>query len=445
MMKDYYQKLADLDKKHFLHPTTSIKQQQENGPEFIFTEGKGVRLYDLDGRSAIDGLSSLWNVNIGHGRDEIAQTAYDQMKTLGYSSCFATFSNEPAIQLAAKLAEIAPGNLSATFFTSGGSESNDTAYKLARHYWILKGQPERKKIISRTKSYHGVAMGATSATGLKPFRDFTNSLAPDFCYVDHFSPEALREKIESENPETVAAFIAEPVQGAGGLHIAPQDFFKEIRKICDEYGILFITDEVITGFGRTGTYFGMDHYDVAPDMMCFAKGVTSGYAQLGGVMISEDIHKDLIELSEGTLLHGYTYSGHPMACAVALKNLEIIERENLIENSKLMGLELLNGFKQVQKQRSIVGNVRALGLMGAVEIVKNKKTNERFEEPLAPKIVTEAAKRGLICRSVVFDQQDTLVFAPPLTINQSEIKEIIEILNDAILAVEKTVATASAL
>jgi putrescine---pyruvate transaminase len=445
IMKDKYLQLADLDKKHFLHPTTSIKQQQDNGPEFIFTEGKGVRLYDLKGRSAIDGLSSLWNVNIGHGREEIAQTAYDQMKTLGYSSCFATYSNEPAIQLAAKLAEIAPGNLTATFFTSGGSESNDTAYKLARHYWILKGQPERKKIISRSKSYHGVAMGATSATGLKPFRDFTNSLAPDFCYVDNFSPEALREKIESENPETVAAFIAEPVQGAGGLHIAPKGFFEEIRKICDEYGILFITDEVITGFGRTGKYFGMDHYGVAPDMMCFAKGVTSGYAQLGGVMISEDIHKDLSELSEGTLLHGYTYSGHPMACAVALKNLEILESENLIENAQLMGEELLEGFKQLQSKRNIVGDVRALGLMGAVEIVKNKETNEKFEEPLAPKIVTEATKRGLICRSVVFDKQDTLVFAPPLIINQDEMNELIHILNEAIWAVEKTITAASAL
>ncbi|MDM5200866.1 aspartate aminotransferase family protein [Fictibacillus enclensis] len=438
-----YEQLAELDKKHFLHPTTAIKQQQANGPEFILTKGEGVRLYDLKGRSSIDGLSSLWNVNIGHGREEIAQVAYEQMKTLGYSSCFATFSNEPAIKLAAKLAEIAPGNLTATFFTSGGSESNDTAYKLARHYWILKGQPERKKIISRSQSYHGVAMGATSATGLKPFRDFTNSLAPDFCYVDHFSPQALRDKIQEEGPETVAAYIAEPVQGAGGVHIAPEGYFKEIRSICDEFGILFITDEVITAFGRTGKYFGIDHYDVAPDMMCFAKGITSGYAQLGGVMISETMHNDFIELSEGTLLHGYTYSGHPMACAVALKNLEILERENLIDNARVMGEELLKGFKKIQSERSIVGDVRTLGLIGAVEIVKNKETNERFPEPLAPKVLAEAAKRGLIVRSVVFDNQDTLVFAPPLIINQQEINELIQILNESIEAVERTAFSAS--
>src|SRR5690606_7599702 len=178
-----------------------------------------------------------------------------------------TFSNEPAIRLAAKLAEVSPGNLSTTFFTSGGSEANDTAYKLARHYWILHGMPEKKKIITRKRSYHGVALGSTSATGLKPFRDFTNSLAPDFYYTDNLSPQELRETIESEDPETIAAFVAEPVQGAGGVHVAPDGYFQEVRKICDEYNILWITDEVITGFGRTGEYFGVDHYGVAPDMM----------------------------------------------------------------------------------------------------------------------------------------------------------------------------------
>lgn len=429
---DLVQTLAELDKKHFLHPTSPIKQQQEQGPAFIFTEGKGVHLYDVMGKSVIDGMSSLWNVNVGHGREEIGKVAMEQMSKLAFTSCFATFSNEPAIRLASKLSQIAPGDLSATFFTSGGSESNDTAYKLARHYWILKGQAGRKKIISRTKSYHGVAMGATSATGLKPFRDFTNSLAPDFCYVENFSAQSLREVIEAEGPETVAAFIAEPVQGAGGVHVAPKDYFKKIRNICDEYGILFITDEVITGFGRTGKYFGIEHYGVAPDMMCFAKGVTSGYAQLGGVMLSERIHQELIKFSEGTLLHGYTYSGHPMACAVALKNLEIIERENLIENAEIMGQEMLKGFKWLQSNRKIVGEVRGLGLMGGIEIVKEQK----FSTPIAPVIVSEAAKRGLICRSVTFDGQDTLVFAPPLTISKTEIDQMIDILHDSILAFE---------
>lgn len=430
------QTLAELDKKHFLHPTSPIKQQQVHGPAFIFTKGRGIHLYDVSGKSVIDGMSSLWNVNVGHGREEIGTIAMEQMSKLAFTSCFATFSNEPAIMLASKLSQIAPGNLTATFFTSGGSESNDTAYKLARHYWILKGEPQRKKIISRTKSYHGVAMGATSATGLKPFRDFTNSLAPDFCYAENFSAQSLREVIEVEGPETIAAFIAEPVQGAGGVHVAPAEYFKEVRSICDEYGILFITDEVITGFGRTGKYFGMEHYGVAPDMMCFAKGVTSGYAQLGGVMISDKIHQDFAELSEGTLLHGYTYSGHPMACAVALKNIEIIENENLIENAEMMGKEMHKGFEWLQSKLSKIGEVRGLGLMGGIEIVKDQTTKEGHSAPIAPMIVAEAAKRGLICRSVTFDGQDTLVFAPPLTINKTEIDQMIDILHDSILTIE---------
>lgn len=425
-----YQELADLDKKHFLHPTSPIQQQQQEGPAFIFTKGEGVYLEDVRGKRVMDGMSSLWNVNVGHGRKELGQAAMEQMNKLAFSSCFATFSNEPAIRLAAKIAEITPGDLSATFFTSGGSEANDTAYKLARHYWILKGQPSKKKIISRKRSYHGVAMGATSATGLKPFRDFTNSLAPDFYYTENLSAKSLRETIEAEGAETIAAFVAEPVQGAGGVHIAPDGYFQEVRKICSEYEILFITDEVITGFGRTGKWFGMEHYGVTPDMMCFAKGITSGYAQLGGVVLSERIHDDFKDLSVGTLLHGYTYSGHPMASAVGLKNIEIIEKESLVENSRKMGEELLKGFKWIQGERELVSEVRALGLIGAVELKSEKG-------PFAPAVVNEAAKRGLICRSVIFDGMDILVFAPPLTINKQEIDRLAEILHDSIFAVEQ--------
>lgn len=430
------QNLVELDKKHFIHPTSSIAQQQENGPSFIFIEGDGVYLTDVSGKKVIDGMSSLWNVNIGHGNKELAQVAYDQMSKLAFSSCFSTLSNEPAIRLAEKIASLAPGDLNAVFFTSGGSESNDSAFKLARHYWILKGQPNRQKIISRTKSYHGVAMGATSATGLKPFRDFTNSLAPDFYYADGTSVEALRQAIEQEGPETIAAFITEPVQGAGGVNIATDEYLKGVRAICDEYGILMITDEVITGFGRTGKFFGIEHYGVVPDMMCFAKGVTSGYSQLGGVVFSEKLHKDFMELSKETLLHGYTYSGHPTACMVALKNIEIIERDQLVENSKQMGIEMLKGFKYLQEKHPVVGDVRALGLMGGIQIVKDKKTGEGFDTLLSPKIVNEAAKRGLIIRSVTFDQ-DTLVFAPPLIITKDEIAEMIAILDESLTAVER--------
>ncbi|MEH6947911.1 aspartate aminotransferase family protein [Bacillus sp. JJ634] len=434
--KNDIQELIHLDKKHFIHPTSSIAQQQANGPSVIFTEGEGIYLKDIQGHSYIDGMSSLWNVNVGHGRKELAEVAKQQMEKLAFSSCFSTFSHEPAIRLATKIALLAPGALNAVFFTSGGSEANDTAFKLARHYWLLKGKANRQKIISRTKSYHGVAMGATSATGLKPFRDFTNSLAPDFYYVDGSSIEELRNVIEQEGAETIAAFITEPIQGAGGVNFAPPGYMQEVRRICDQYGILLIMDEVITGFGRTGTFFGVEHDGVIPDMMCFAKGVTSGYAQLGGVVLSEILHQELISLSRETLFHGYTYSGHPMACAVALKNIEIIETEKLVENAKLRGLDLLSGFQEIQSKRNIIGHVRALGLIGAIQIVKNRQTGERFQTPVAPLIVAEAMKQGLICRAVTFDQ-DTVVFAPPLIITKQEIAKLIGRLDKAVAAVER--------
>lgn len=423
------EELKTLDQKHFLHPTSSIEEQQKNGPAAIFTKGKGVYITDTDGKSYIDGMASLWNVNIGHGREEMAEAAKEQMSTLAFSSCFGTFSNEPAIRLAAKIASMTPGDLNAVFFTSGGSESNDTVIKLARHYWILKGQPQRQKIISRTYSYHGLAMGATNATGLKSFREFTNSHAPDFHYVVSNSPEHLRETIEALGPENVAAFMSEPVQGAGGVNIPDANYFKEVRKICDQYGILFIADEVITGFGRTGKNFGMEHFGVVPDMMTFAKGVTSGYGQLGGVVISERIHKDFIELSKGTLMHGYTYSGHPVACRMGLKNIEIIEREGLVKNAEVMGKKMLEGFHKLKEKYSFIGNVRTLGLLGAIELVKNRDTGERFEKPLSPVVVKETMKRGLILRTVTYDQ-DTIVFSPPLILSETEFGKMMEILDD---------------
>ncbi len=385
----------------------------------------------------LEGMSSLWNVNVGYGRKELAEAARDQMEKLAYTNSFSSMSNEPAIRLAAKIAEITPGNLHAVFFTSGGSEANDTAYKLVRYYWKLKGFTNKTKIISRQKAYHGVNIGATSATGISPFHQMTSSLAPDFLHVDAFSAEALRECIEKEGAETIAAFIAEPVQGAGGVNIAPEGYFKEIRKICDEHHILFIADEVITGFGRTGKMFACEHYDVVPDVMLVAKGITSGYVPLGAVIIAETIHRELVELSEGVLLHGYTYSGHAAACAVGLKNIEIIEKENLVENARLMGKELLEGFFEIQREVDIVGEVWALGLIGAVEIV-DPVTNNRFPTLVAPKVSAEAAKRGLIVRTVGFEGMDTVVFAPPLIINKQEIRELIEILRESLLAVQES-------
>ncbi len=331
-MKD----LTELDKKHFIHPTSSIKQQQENGPKLMIEKGDGIYLTDRNGKTYIDAMSSLWNVNIGHGRKELADAASAQMQKLAYSSAFATFSHEPAILLAEKIASLAPGDLQAVFFTSGGSESNDTAFKLARHYWKIQGKPEKRTIISLKRGYHGVAAGSTSATGIPEFWEMAGHMMTGFSHAGtHYEKTAdaaiqsLHELIEKQGADKIAAFIAEPVQCSGGVLIPPDNYFTEIRRLCDEHDILFIADEVITGFGRTGKMFGIENYGVVPDMMTFAKGVTSGYIQLGGVIVSEKIHNMMKEKSEGTLFHGFTYSGHPTAAAVALKNIEIIEKEGL--------------------------------------------------------------------------------------------------------------------
>lgn len=425
-----YEELAAIDKKHFMHPTTSFKQQQEKGPGFIFTEGKGIYLTDIRGKKVIDGLSSLWNVNIGHGREELGIAAMEQMKKLAFSSTFSGNSHEPVIQLAEKVAHMAPGDLTMTFFTSGGSEANDTAFKTVRHYWKVKGAPGKKKIISRKKSYHGVSVGASSATGIPPFREFA-SLAPDFHYVDS-SIESLKQMIEKEGSDTIAAFISEPIQGSGGVNLPPANYFKEVRRLCDQHDILFIADEVITGFGRTGESFGMNNFGVVPDIMCIAKGITSGYAPLGGMVISEKVKETLLDLSEGVFMHGYTYSGHPMCCAVALKNLEIIEEENLIGNVRNMGAELQKGFDWLQSRHGEIGNTRSMGLLGAVEIMKDKEKKTRFDEPVSVKVVEEALKLGLLGRSIVYEGQDTLAFAPPFCINKAEVETIISIIDQSL-------------
>lgn len=437
--------LIELDKKHFIHPTSSIKQQQEQGAKLIIEEGNGIYLKDITGKIFIDAMSSLWNVNVGHGRKELGEVAKQQMSKLAFSSTFSTFSNEPAIRLAEKIAIIAPDGLNAVFFTSGGSESTDSACKLARHYWKLKGAPQKQKFIARNKAYHGVAAASTSATGIREFWEMGGLLVPYFFHVETpyeiSTSEAIasiREVIEREGPETIAAFLAEPVQGAGGVIIPPNDYFQEVHKLCDEYEILFIADEVITGFGRTGRMFGLEHWNVVPDMMTIAKGITSGYIPLGGVVVSDDIHQVLKERSTGTLFHGFTYSGHPTAAAVALKNIEIIEDENLVENSREMGEALLNGFQKIKKEIDIVGDVRTIGLLGAVELVEDPETNKRFSPELnvAPRVIEALLKRGVICRAVTYDGTDIICFAPPLIINHQQVNDLIERLHDAITEVK---------
>lgn len=432
------QELIELDKQHFIHPTSSLQEQQKNGAPIVFKKTEGVYATDMNGKKYIEGMSSLWNVNIGYGRKEIAEAAKEQLEECAYVSSFTGFTNEPAIRLATKIAEMTPGDLNAVFFTSGGSESNDSAYKLVRHYWKVKGKPEKTKVVARKRAYHGVASGSTSATGIEAFHNFTTSLAPGFVHVDPDSPDAFRKLIEEEGADTIAAFLTEPVQGAGGVNFPKEGYLKEIRQICDEHDILFIADEVICGFGRTGKMFACEHYDIVPDVMLLAKGITSGYVQLGAVVVREPLHKELIELSEGVLMHGFTYSAHPTACAVGLKNIEILENENMVQNSHEMGDLLAEKLSKLQEETKIIGEVRHLGLLGAVEIVKNQETGERFAEKVSAKIVAEARNRGLIIRNVTYWDKDTIAYAPPLCINEEEVDEMVNIFKEAVIEVQGT-------
>lgn len=438
--------LIELDKKHFIHPTTSIQAQQAEGAKMIVEKGEGIYLTDTEGKVYVDAMSSLWNVNIGHGRKELAEAAKEQMEQLAFSSTFSSFSNEPAIRLAKKIADLAPPSLNAVFFTSGGSESNDSAIKLVRHYWKIQGQAERTKIISLKRGYHGVTAGATSATGIPQFWDMAGHMLTGFAHAKtpyeigtSASIQSIREVIEAEGPETVAAFLAEPVQGAGGVLIPPTDYFKEIRQLCDEYGILFMADEVITGFGRTGKMFGIEHWEVEPDLLSFAKGVTSGYFPLGGVIVGDKVHEVLKAQSSGVLFHGFTYSGHPTGAAVALKNIEIIENEGLVDNARQRGEELLKGFASIKEEAEIVGDIRTLGLLGALELVQDPKTNKRFSPELkvAPRVIEALHERGVICRAVTYDCTDIICFAPPLVMSKEQVEAMIETLREAVLAVQQ--------
>ncbi|MGH7378368.1 MAG: aspartate aminotransferase family protein, partial [Candidatus Methylomirabilales bacterium] len=370
------------------HPT-------EHAGAHIWVKGEGATLTDAEGRTYLDGLSCLWNVNVGHGRTELAAAAAEQMATLAFATAYTGSSNVPAIRLAARLREVAYPNLAMTFFTSGGAESNESAFKTARFYWKALGRPEKVKIIAREHAYHGVTLAAMSATGMSPYWPMFEPRVPNFIHtaspypyrfagawpgetVGQAAARMLEETILREGAETVAAFIAEPVQGAGGVIVPPDDYFPRVREVCTKHQVLFIADEVITGFGRTGMYFALSRWGVEPDIVSFAKGITSGYLPLGGIMVSEPIRQAILSVPpEKRWMHAFTYSGHPTCCAVALKNLEIIEREGLVERAAKMGERLLKGLRTLSSLPA-VGDVRGLGLMCGVELVADKASKAPF-------------------------------------------------------------------
>lgn len=433
--------LQEQDKRQ-LHP---LQHPKTHANPLVIERAEGVYLYTADGQKILDGMAGLWNVDVGYGREELAQAAYDQMKRMAFTSNFAGMTNIPAIQLAQKLSGYAYSNLKTTFFTSGGSESNDSAFKIARYYWKRVGKPEKTKIIARKLAYHGITLAATFATGIERYHKMFGPPVPGFIHVPapypyRFEGEVkagetvglaaarlIEEAILREGADTVAAVIAEPVQGVGGVIVPPDDYFPRVREICDQYGVLLIADEVITGFGRTGELFALNRYGVQPDILSFAKAITSGYQPLGGNQITDAIY-DAIQSAPDTdsWMHGYTYSGHATACAVALRNLELIEGEKLVERAKQRGERLLAGLQSLKEFR-MVGDVRGLGLICGVELVTDKDS-KTADLALAGKVMRMCQDRGLRTRNV----GSTLAFAPPLTISEDEVDEIIRILGSVL-------------
>lgn len=443
--------LAALDVEHLVHPLTNLHDHQTKGP-LIWDRGEGIDLIDATGKRYIDAAAGMWNVNVGHGREELAVVAAEQMGRLEYASSFGGSSNRPSIELAQHLAHLAPGDLNTVFFTAGGSEANDSAFKLTRLYWKQRGFPGKRTIIGRHMGYHGLTLATTQATGIprywqmvEPGVDGFTHVSPPYAYrhaaglgdeafVDRLAAE-LEETIERLDPATVAAFLAEPVMGTGGVLVPPDAYFPRVREICDRYDILLIADEVITGFGRTGRWFAMEHWDVVPDIMTIAKGITSGYVPLGGVVLSDRVRGSLYDDPDLTLMHGFTYTGHPVACAVGLRNIKIMERERLVERAARVGPYLLSRLTEVGDRHDRVGEVRGLGMMVGVEFVLDRTTRAEAAQPdrLAPKVARQALERGLICRPM--PGSDVLAFSPPLIAEEGDVDRIAAILDAAIAAV----------
>jgi adenosylmethionine-8-amino-7-oxononanoate aminotransferase len=440
--------LIEADRRFLVHP---LHHPDDHRQPLVVVEGKGAMLHLADGRELIDGLSGLWNVNIGHGRAELAAAAAAQMKRIAFASAYVGATNEPAVRLAEKIVSHAYPNSAAVYFTTAGAESNESAFKFARYYWKVEGRPQKTKIISRIHAYHGVTMAAMSATGMAAFHKMFGPLVPGFLQVappyayrwagneepGAGAADAVEKAILAEGPDTVAAVIAEPVMGAGGVIVPPSSYFPRLREICDRHDVLLIADEVITGFGRTGRWFALGHWGVEPDLVSFAKGVTSGYLPLGGVIASKRV-RDAIESApaDRKFMHAATYSGHPVCCAVGLRNVEIMEEEGLPERAAVMGKRLLAGLEGL-RDLAVVGDVRGLGMMCGVELVEDRATKAPALG-LGARVTREAVARGLLPRIRAGGADpaigDTICLAPPLMTPTETLDRIPEILRAAITA-----------
>ncbi|MEO5696535.1 MAG: aspartate aminotransferase family protein [Burkholderiaceae bacterium] len=429
------------DAAHFLHPFTDFKALANKGSRII-ARAENIYLWDSDGHKLLDAMSGLWCVNLGYGRQELIAAATKQLTELPFYNSFFQTATAPAVELAELLAEVTPPQFRHAFFTGSGSEGNDTIVRMVRRYWDVLGQPERSVIISRNNAYHGSTMAGASLGGMSgmhaqgglPIPGITHIEQP-FWYElgremsrDEFGLKAARwleEKILEIGADKVAAFIGEPVQGAGGVIVPPDTYWPEIQRICDRYEVLLVSDEVICGFGRTGHWFGCERFGFKPDLMTFAKGVTSGYIPLGGVMVGDRVARVLIDQG-GEFAHGYTYSGHPVACAVAVANIRALQRERVVEKVREdTGPYLARQFAALA-DHPLVGEVQTCGLMGALHLVQDKATARAF----APEVDI-----GMVCRDHCFGNGvimravgSRMIIAPPLVITRSQIDEMMALI-----------------
>ncbi|AZD05116.1 aspartate aminotransferase family protein [Pseudomonas chlororaphis] len=425
-----------LSSEHHLAPFSDFKQLKEKGPRII-TNAEGVYLWDSEGNKILDGMAGLWCVAIGYGREELADAASKQMRELPYYNLFFQTAHPPALELAKAISDVAPKGMNHVFFTGSGSEGNDTMLRMVRHYWAIKGQPKKKTIISRVNGYHGSTVAGASLGGMTYMHEQGDLPIPGIVHIpqpywfgeggdmtpDEFgiwAANQLEEKILEVGVDNVGAFIAEPIQGAGGVIVPPESYWPRIKEILAKYDILFVADEVICGFGRTGEWFGSDFYDLKPDMMTIAKGLTSGYIPMGGLIVRDEVVAVLNE--GGDFNHGFTYSGHPVAAAVALENIRIMRDEKIIERVKAETAPYLQKRLRELNDHPLVGEVRGVGLLGAIELVQDKATRARY--------VGKGV--GMICRQFCFDNGlimravgDTMIIAPPLVITKEEIDELV--------------------
>jgi len=433
--------LQALDAAHHIHPFTDRAAMNKTGARVI-TRASGVYLWDSEGEKLLDGMAGLWCVNLGYGRQELVDAAARQMSQLPYYNTFFQTTHPPAVMLAARLAELAPGDLNHVFFAGSGSEANDTNVRIVRHYWESLGHPDKKTIIARQNGYHGSTLAAASLGGMDAMHAQGGLPIPDITHIDQpywygeggdASPEvfglararALETEIERIGAGKVAAFIAEPVQGAGGVIIPPDTYWPEIQRICKKHDILLIADEVITGFGRTANWFASQTFDISPDIMTVAKGLSSGYLPIGASLVSDRVATVLSEKG-GDFNHGYTYSAHPAACAVALENLRIMKEEHIVETVAEDTAPYLKQKWLALNDHPLVGEARICGMMAAIELTPDKSTRARFSG--------DSGKVGTMCRNICFANglimrsvNDVMVISPPLIISKSEIDELIKL------------------